>query len=378
MGNSTNGDLCESPNVTAAVIPVPPPLPDFASTRYNQKERDQVNRSLEINDEASDLWDQLFDHAYRADVCIRTDNGGVVYAHANVLGIASDVLKGMLKQTKRFGRMQTISIQGVPEDAVRVFVRFLYSSRFEKEDMDEYALQLLVMSHVYVVPRLKRICECHLEHGLLITIDNVVDVFQIALLCDAPRLNLVSHRIIIKHLKVVSETEAWYAMKESHLALEQEILETVIDEHNREKNRVKRKNEKTMYLELYDAMEALVHICKEGCRTIGPHDQDFKDDMAPCKYPACKGLELLIRHFTSCKLRYRVGCIRCKRMRQLLELHTRLCAVESDVCRVPLCRNFKDRIGKESKKDDMRWEMLVKKILGAKRIGISHLFLSAN
>ncbi|PQQ03570.1 BTB/POZ and TAZ domain-containing protein 4 [Prunus yedoensis var. nudiflora] len=54
-------------------------------------------------------------------------------------------------------------------------------------------------------------------------------------------------------------------------------------------------------------------------------------------------------------------------MWQLLELHSRLCA-NSHTCRVPLCRNFKERIKKQSKKDEIRWKMLVKKILTTKRI----------
>ena len=86
-------------------------------------------------------------------------------------------------------------------------------------------------------------------------------------------------------------------------------------------------------------MEALVHICRDGCRTIGPHDKVFKEDQAPCRYEACKGLELLVRHFAGCKLRVPGGCIHCKRMWQLLELHSRLCA-DSDMCRVPVCRSI--------------------------------------
>lgn len=84
-------------------------------------------------------------------------------------------------------------------------------------------------------------------------------------------------------------------------------------------------------------MEALVHICRDGCKTIGPHDKDFKPNHAPCKYEACKGLESVIRHFAGCKFRVPGGCVQCKRMWQLLELHSRVCA-DSDQCRVPLCR----------------------------------------
>lgn len=97
--------------------------------------------------------------------------------------------------------------------------------------MEEFVLPLLVLSHVYVVPQLKRECERQLDRGLL-TIENVVDVFQLALLCDAPRLSLMCHRMMIKNFKAISSTEAWQAMQQSHPVLEKELLESVIDEEN--------------------------------------------------------------------------------------------------------------------------------------------------
>lgn len=42
--------------------------------------------------------------------------------------VASPVLRGMLKQANRSNRWRSISIFGVPHDAVRVFIRYLYSS----------------------------------------------------------------------------------------------------------------------------------------------------------------------------------------------------------------------------------------------------------
>lgn len=169
----------------------------------------------------------------------------------------------------------------------------------------------------------------------------------------------------------------------------------------RKNERIRKLNERKIYLQLYEAMEALVHICRDGCRTIGPHDKDFREIKAPCPYSACRGLEMLVRHFASCKMRVSGGCSHCKRMWQLLELHSRLCA-DSNLCRVPLCRytcpsislilrtcpcekklkqcdfffsrNFKVRIRKQNKKDEVKWRILVKKILRTKRIGSSPFF----
>lgn len=105
----------------------------------------------------------------------------------------------------------------------------------------------------------------------------------------------------------------------------------------RKAERAKKAEERKVYVQLHEAMEALVHICRDGCRTIGPRDKMLKGSQAACGFPACKGLELLVRHFSGCRTRVPGGCANCKRMWQLLELHSRMCA-EPDSCKVPLCR----------------------------------------
>ena len=95
--------------------------------------------------------------------------------------------------------------------------------------------------------------------------------------------------------------------------------------------------ERNVYVQLHEAMEALLHICRDGCRTIGPRDKMLNQSLGTCSYSACKVLESLLRHFSGCKARVPGGCQHCKRMWQLLELHSRMCA-EPDLCKVPLCR----------------------------------------
>jgi hypothetical protein len=116
-----------SPQVSEKIAPVAPPLPGPAtsSTTYHGS---RVRGYCCVSTATKDLWERLFDEGYRADVSINTDNGGIIYAHANLLGMASPVMKDMLKRSKRRGRQRSISIRGVPHDAVRIFIRFLYSS----------------------------------------------------------------------------------------------------------------------------------------------------------------------------------------------------------------------------------------------------------
>lgn len=94
--------------------------------------------------------------------------------------------------------------------------------------MKKFALHLLVLSHSYSVPSLKRVCVNILEQGLLNS-ENVIDVLQLARKCDAPRLSFVCTRMIVRDFKTISSTEGWKIMRRSNPALEQELLEYVVE-----------------------------------------------------------------------------------------------------------------------------------------------------
>ncbi|OMO71244.1 Zinc finger, TAZ-type, partial [Corchorus capsularis] len=342
--------------------PKPPPLPSKMQTRTKFPRRSQ--ECSFVPKETKDAWDKLFKEGYGADVCIITQDKSCVLAHSNVLSIASPVLGNILRQLKVKHGMRYIKIPGVPHDAVFVFVRFLYSSCYEEEELQKFVLHLLVLSHSYSVPALKTLCICLLEQGWL-NRENVIDVLQLARNCDAPRLALICVRMVVKDFKSISSTEGWKVMKRVNPALEQELVEAVVEADSRKQERQRKLEEKKVYLQLYEAMEALLHICKDGCRTIGPRDKVLKGSQVACNFPACKGLETLVRHFSNCKTRVPGGCVHCKRMWQLLELHSRMCN-EPDVCKVPLCRHFKEKIQQQSKKDETKWKLLVSKVIAAK------------
>ena len=105
------------------------------------------------------------------------------------------------------------------------------------------------------------------------------------------------------------------------------------DVQRRRKWRRKRA-EQRVYVELSEAMDCLDHICTEGCTEVGPAGR--APAPAPCARYAttCRGLQLLIRHFSQC---HRKSCARCQRMWQLLRLHSALCD-RPDRCNTPLCK----------------------------------------
>lgn len=61
-------------------------------------------RSSRVPTATRDLWGCLFSEGYKADVRINTDNSGTVYAHSNIIAVASSVLGGMMKQADRSNR----------------------------------------------------------------------------------------------------------------------------------------------------------------------------------------------------------------------------------------------------------------------------------
>ncbi|KAM7471474.1 hypothetical protein LguiA_009657 [Lonicera macranthoides] len=272
-----------------------------------------------------------------ADVQILTSAGLRIPAHASILASASPVLESILDRPRKHRSSEkTIPILGVPYDAVSVFVEFLSSNKHNEEQMEKYGIHLLALSHVYLVPQLKQRCTKSL--GERLTIDNVVDVLQLARLCDAPDLYLRCMKLVYTSFKAVEKTEAWKFLQKHDPQLELEILQFIDEAESRKKRTRKHREEQGLYLQLSEAMECLEHICTEGCTSVGPYDMEPSKNKGPCsKFSTCQGLQLSIRHFATCKSRVNGGCIRCKRMWQLLRFHSSICD-QPDICKVPLCR----------------------------------------
>ncbi|TKY55289.1 BTB/POZ and TAZ domain-containing protein 2 [Spatholobus suberectus] len=299
------------------------------------------------------------------DVFIHTSHGTRIPAHAGILASVSPVLENFIDRPRKHRSFETIiQIHGVPCDAVTAFVRFLYSSRCTEEEMDKYGMHLLALSHVYMVPQLKQRCIKGLTQRL--TTDNVVDVLQLARLCDAPDLHLRCMKLLANNFKAVEATEGWKFLVKHDPWLELDILR-FIDEHETRKKKSRRhREEQGLYAQLSEAMECLEHICTEGCTNIGPYDAEVKRERRPCgRFATCQGLQVLIRHFATCQRRVSGGCLQCKRMWQLFRLHSYVCH-QTDSCKVPFCRQFQLSMQQKTRKDDPRWKLLARKVASAK------------
>ncbi|CAN0900884.1 BTB/POZ and TAZ domain-containing protein 1 [Linum grandiflorum] len=322
---------------------------------------EQVHFDLAGNN-VIDMWRNL----PQPDVQILTSGGLRIPAHTAVLAAASPVLESIIDNPpKHRSSDRIIPILGVPCDAVIVFLRFLYSSRCGEDELGKFGMHLLTLSHVYLVPQLKQRCAKALGHNL--DIQNVVDVLQLARLCDAPELYLKCMKLVSTNFKSVEKTEGWLFMQDHDPWLELDILQ-FIDETELRKKRCRRHREaQGLYMELGEAMDCLEHICSEGCTSVGPYDAEPKRKTPCSKFSICEGVQLLIKHFASCKKRMNGGCSRCKRMLQLLRLHASICH-QHHSCKVPLCRQYKMRMQQEKKGDESVWKLLVRKVVSARAV----------
>ncbi|RWR96986.1 BTB/POZ and TAZ domain-containing protein 1-like protein [Cinnamomum micranthum f. kanehirae] len=300
-----------------------------------------------------------------SDIRILTSGGRTIPAHSSVLASASPVLEKLMSDRPE----RTVPIIGVPSDAVAAFVSFIYSRRCmgEEEMMERHGIQLLVLSHVYQVRELKRACEVGLAGKL--TAENVVDVLQLARECDAPYLSIRCMKFISKDFKEVEKTEGWRFLQDHDPWFELHILQFLDEAEKSRKRRMRNRKYQRLYLQLNEAMECLEHIFTEGCTHVGPHDMEPDKKKGPCTSfsTCCRGLQLLIRHFVTCKKKVPGGCSHCKRMWQLFRLHSSLCD-QPESCKVPLCRQFKEKMPDERKGEDGRWRLLVRKVESAKAI----------
>ncbi|KAL0915667.1 hypothetical protein M5K25_016101 [Dendrobium thyrsiflorum] len=91
-------------------------------------------------------------------------------------------------------------------------------------------------------------------------------------------------------------------------------------------------------LQLRKMLDLLVHASQ--CRF--PH----------CQYPNCRRVKGLFRHGIQCKTRASGGCLLCKRMWYLLQLHARACK-ESE-CNVPRCKDLKEHLKRLQQQSESR------------------------
>ncbi|KAH0905720.1 hypothetical protein HID58_037547 [Brassica napus] len=343
--------MIETMSSTKMNIPKPPPLPlpriTYQRPQASSTRNPSSSSSRLVPKESVATWEKVFIDGTGGDTNVHTEDNFYLLAHSSILGPKWKTIPQNLWSAL------SASLH-VPSVSLLVL----------EEEMKECVIPLIFLSHIYSVPSLKRVCVEVLDQEGYINKENVVDVLLLARACDAPRICFRCISMVVKDYESISPTEGWKEMKRSDLLLEQEVEAVVEAQEERQERRVKLK-EKKMYLELYETLEALVHIYREGCVTIGPRDKALKGGSETvCEFRFCKGVEGALRHFLGCKSR--ASCPRCKRLWQLFQLHACICDDDSDSCDVPLCRSLMEKMKIRKKEDESTVRLLAEKVITAK------------
>ncbi|XP_010476788.1 PREDICTED: histone acetyltransferase HAC12-like isoform X1 [Camelina sativa] len=91
-------------------------------------------------------------------------------------------------------------------------------------------------------------------------------------------------------------------------------------------------------LQLRKMLDLLVHASQCRCSL--------------CQYPNCRKVKGLFRHGLRCKIRASGGCVLCKKMWYLLQLHARAC--KESKCDVPRCGDLKEHLRRLQQQSDSR------------------------
>ncbi|KAF5193838.1 Histone acetyltransferase hac1 [Thalictrum thalictroides] len=91
-------------------------------------------------------------------------------------------------------------------------------------------------------------------------------------------------------------------------------------------------------LQLRKMLDLLVHASQ--CRYL------------QCPYPNCRKVKGLFRHGIQCRTRASGGCVLCKKMWYILQLHARAC--KESGCHVPRCKDLKEHLKRLQQQSDSR------------------------
>ncbi|KAJ3683583.1 hypothetical protein LUZ60_013810 [Juncus effusus] len=107
--------------------------------------------------------------------------------------------------------------------------------------------------------------------------------------------------------------------------------------------------------QLRKMLELLVHASQ--CRF--PH----------CQYPNCRKVKGLFRHGIHCRLRASGGCILCKKMWYILQLHARACKPAD--CTVPHCKDLKEHFWRLKQQTESRRRAAVNEMIRQRAAEVS-------
>jgi hypothetical protein len=168
---------------------------------YRPQGYDHFRDALIIHGESLGLYDismprfstefiELLNSPELSDFTIIAENGEEIYVHQVILLTRWPHFKNLHKS----GMSEAIErkmIMYEPVEVIMAFLRFLYSDRLDENEPWQVVCDLLVMSNMYLVHRLKKLC-CQRLYERHLTIESCGIIFEKAIMAEEVGLKLLT------------------------------------------------------------------------------------------------------------------------------------------------------------------------------------------
>ncbi|XP_028844539.1 speckle-type POZ protein-like [Denticeps clupeoides] len=170
-------------------------------------------------DELGNLWDQSL-----LPDCSLVVGGQEFQAHKAILAARCPVFRAMFTHDMKERQTNRVEIQGVEPEVLRELVTFIYSGK--APNIQDMAADLLVAADMYLLDRLKRICEEVLCRSL--TVENAAEILIIADFHLTPELKEEAITFINSHFSDVLRTPGWKTVQMDHPCLMAELYRSLV------------------------------------------------------------------------------------------------------------------------------------------------------
>uniref|UniRef100_A0AAY4DHM1 BTB domain-containing protein n=1 Tax=Denticeps clupeoides TaxID=299321 RepID=A0AAY4DHM1_9TELE len=170
-------------------------------------------------DELGNLWDQSL-----LPDCSLVVGGQEFQAHKAILAARCPVFRAMFTHDMKERQTNRVEIQGVEPEVLRELVTFIYCGK--APNIQDMAADLLVAADMYLLDRLKRMCEEVLRRSL--TVENAAEILIIADLHLTPELKEEAITFINSHFSDVLRTPGWKTVQMDHPCLMGELYRSLV------------------------------------------------------------------------------------------------------------------------------------------------------
>ncbi|PAA88191.1 hypothetical protein BOX15_Mlig003439g1 [Macrostomum lignano] len=203
-----------------------PSVRPCSPTAADGPDADQVYYQMEACDFSGLLVDGSF-----SDLRILAPGDTVIKVHKCVLCVRSEVFAAMISNSCKESTESEIVIDSFSVETIRLFFVYLYGGRISGTELQDRALELMKMAHLYQVKSLIELCSQRLSYSL--NSDNLISCIRIAWLYDCEILKSACIRCIRDCPDGVLATAEWLDFTRESPDTSVELMRQVLKRKNR-------------------------------------------------------------------------------------------------------------------------------------------------